>query len=129
MAILEGAPTVSKEGNDDFNFYSYNKEGNLQGISLSSYFQFAGTGKNIGFTNATIGKSVPNFNVGMKLGKFEDAMSKAAKSTWSVSKDGKVKSLMHNGITYISRSFSKSAGSTVEIWKDGKLVLKYRLLD
>lgn len=72
-------------------------------------------------------KSTINFFVGMKLANFESSLAKAAGKAWQYSEDGKVKKLFHKGIEYISRNFSKSGESTIEIWKDGNLLQKYRL--
>ncbi len=74
-------------------------------------------------------KSIPNFLVGIKLADFETNLAKLANAAWKLSADGKVKTLVYKGFTYVSRTFSIQGNSTVEILKDGQLLQKYRLLD
>lgn len=73
-------------------------------------------------------RSTINFFVGMRLENFEAALAKVAGKGWEVTSKEGVRTLIHNGIKYVSRSFSKSGESTIEIWKDGVLLQKYRLL-
>jgi hypothetical protein len=79
------------------------------------------------FKNITTGKSVINFAVGEKLKVAEQALSNAAGKVWSSSKDGNVKILVYNGIKYVARTFSNQGQKTMEIWKDGTLIQKYRM--
>jgi RHS repeat-associated protein len=86
----------------------------------------------ISFLNISLraGRSAKNFAVGLELATFETNLAKAAGKTWELVKpDGSVKRLVHNGLLYISRATSKQGQKTVEIWRDGKLLQKYRLLD
>lgn len=73
-------------------------------------------------------KSIPNFFIGINLVRFENALAKAAGTAWRLTKDGRVKELIHNGVRYVSRTHSASGQNTVEIWKDGVLLMKYRLM-
>ena len=82
------------------------------------------------FKNITNARSVASFAIGINLAKFEAAMAKVAGTTWQITKDGKAKILFHNGFKYVGRTFSSSTnGPTVEIWKDGINIIKYRLLN
>jgi hypothetical protein len=80
------------------------------------------------FKNITKGRSVVNFFVGLKLAKFEEGLARSSGKALELTKDGKAKRLLHNGLKYVSRAFSNSGPSTIEFWRDGKLLQKYRLL-
>ena len=71
--------------------------------------------------------STLNFAVGISLARFEAVMAKAAGKAWEVTADGKVKILVHNGLKYVSRAASKEGSPTIEIWREGQLLSKYRL--
>jgi hypothetical protein len=60
--------------------------------------------------------------------RFENALAKAAGAAWQLTKDGRAKELIYNGIRYVSRTHSSSGQNIVEIWKDGALLMKYRLI-
>ncbi|MBI2967240.1 MAG: hypothetical protein HYY40_05440 [Bacteroidetes bacterium] len=71
-----------------------------------------------------------NFSVGLKLSNFETNLAKGLNIAWRTSVDGKVKILIDQtkGLKYVSRAFSKStSGATVEIYRSGSLIAKYRL--
>jgi len=88
-----------------------------------------GGGSAIRFSKLPKTGKVLNFSVGLRLYKFEKNLSKAVGASWKVSKDGKVKVLINEdlGIKYVSRTFSKSTkGPTVEVYKNGKMISKYR---
>jgi hypothetical protein len=72
-------------------------------------------------------KSTINFFVGITSARFEAALAKAAGKAWEVSADGKVRTLLYNSLKYVSRGFSGGGESTIEIWRDGELLQKYRL--
>ncbi len=72
-------------------------------------------------------RSTINFFVGMTRGRFEAALAKAAGKAWEVSADGKVRTLLYDGLKYVSRDFSSSGEATIELWREGELLQKYRL--
>jgi len=72
-------------------------------------------------------RSTINFFVGITSARFEATLAKAAGKAWEVSADGKVRTLLYDGLKYVSRGFSSSGEATIEIWREGELLKKYRL--
>jgi hypothetical protein len=93
---------------------------------MGSFGRFGGAAtffRNITLTR----KSLPNFFIGISRVRFEKNMEKVAKVGWQLTKDGKAKELTYNGIRYVSR-LSTSGIHTVDLWKDGVNIIRYRLL-
>jgi RHS repeat-associated protein len=72
--------------------------------------------------------STTNFFIGLTSVKFEAALAKVAGKAWEVSRDGKVKTLIFNGVKYISR-LSTAGEPTIDIYRGEELLQKYRLLN
>jgi hypothetical protein len=79
------------------------------------------------FENITVtSKSIANFLVDITAARFEASLAKAAGKAWEVTADGKGKILIYNGLKYVSRLSTKGQ-PTIDIFKDGELLQKYRL--
>jgi RHS repeat-associated protein len=71
-------------------------------------------------------KSTINFFIGITSGRFEANLAKLAGKAWELSGDGKVKTLIYNGIKYVSRA-SGAEGGTIDLYRGEELLQKYRL--
>jgi RHS repeat-associated protein len=93
---------------------------NLEGEAESAYTTFQNISKRIRALSTT------NFAIGVTSAKFEAAMAKAVGKAWEVSRDGKVKTIIYNGLKYVSR-LSTEGAPTIDVYREGELLQKYRL--
>lgn len=78
--------------------------------------------------DVTKGRSILNRQTDVTKGEFVQNLEKSG-FTRSVSKDGTVTNLEKGGLRYSIRDTSKSTGGpSVDVFKNGEMVMKYRLL-
>ncbi|GGF31392.1 hypothetical protein [Echinicola rosea] len=81
------------------------------------------------FETISTRKKLIEFRLGLKRTEFMAKMEKATGTTWKAFSHPEIFNLHYNGLKYTRRPFSKFAGATVDIYKNGKNIAKYRLLD